>query len=196
MILASTGCRPGFHRRPTPMVEHPAGAGAGAGKRSARKQGFAWDRPGGRSHALAVWARADIPLVRERDSHPRPGRPDPFVPRGAMPFPENLGESLRGRLDDRGATAVYALSGELDYVAAEAFANRILELLEERGDADFVIDMAEVSFIDSTGLRALLDVGGSRSGRSRRITLANVQSPVQRLLALTDLTGQFDIAGS
>lgn len=115
-----------------------------------------------------------------------------------MSFPENLGDPLRGRLDERGAAVVYALSGELDYVAAEAFANRVLEILEDleaRGDSRFVIDMADVSFIDSTGLRALLDVGGSGSGRSQRITLANVQPPVQRLLALTDLTGQFEIAG-
>ncbi len=112
-----------------------------------------------------------------------------------MEFPETLGDTLRGRLDEAGGSAVYALAGELDYVAAEPFADRTLQILAERAEGGLVIDMAEVTFIDSTGLRALLDLRGALPER-RRITLANVQPPVQRLLSLTDLTGQFDMPGA
>lgn len=109
-----------------------------------------------------------------------------------MDFPETLGNTLHARLEEGDGPTVYALSGELDYQVSEAFVGRVRGLLST-GGRDLVLDMAEMSFIDSTGLRALLEIRSCVPDGSRRITLRRVQAPVQRVLGLTDLSGQFRI---
>lgn len=76
--------------------------------------------------------------------------------------------------------------GEIDISNANALALGI----EDLGDRRLVVDLTEVTFIDSTGLRGL--VGLAESIAPRRLSLRiNQGSQVDRLLAITALDGLF-----
>ena len=53
-----------------------------------------------------------------------------------------------------GATVV-ALCGELDVASSQELSDELAELIEN-GTTDLVIDLAQLAFIDSTGLSAIL----------------------------------------
>ncbi len=56
------------------------------------------------------------------------------------------------------------------------------------------LDVAAVTFIDSTGLAGLLDAMATIEGEGRRLELANCSPAVTRLLEITALTDRFAAA--
>ncbi len=72
--------------------------------------------------------------------------------------------------------------------AAEALLVRITELAASH-EGDVVLDLAEVTFIDSAGMRALLIARENLTVQGRALRLANVTPEVKRLLDLVGLTG-------
>lgn len=85
---------------------------------------------------------------------------------------------------------VIVVHGDIDVAGGP-----ILEaaIIDREGDGPVVIDLADVFFIDSSGLRSLL--GASRRARARGATVAlcNVGSEVLRLLEITGTTDNFSI---
>ena len=78
----------------------------------------------------------------------------PRVPRRRFTF--DLSQNTRA--------AVIALGGELDVVCADTFKRRLAEATEDEPD-HVVIDLRELTFMDSTGLALLLAVNDmSRDG--------------------------------
>jgi stage II sporulation protein AA (anti-sigma F factor antagonist) len=55
-----------------------------------------------------------------------------------------------------------------------------------------VIDLHRVSFMDSTGLRGLLELREHSLKASRRLSLASASAPVLRVLAITSTREMFD----
>ena len=82
--------------------------------------------------------------------------------------------------EDRG---VFFVSGELDLGAVEQFRAGMAPALERAGE--IVIDLAEVTFIDSSGLRSIALL--ARAVRERGILLRYPQDPVLRVLEMIDL---------
>jgi anti-anti-sigma factor len=72
--------------------------------------------------------------------------------------------------------------------AAEALLVRTTELAAAH-DGDLVLDLAEVTFIDSAGMRALLIVRENLAAADRALRLTRVTPEVKRLLDLVGLTG-------
>jgi anti-sigma B factor antagonist len=66
----------------------------------------------------------------------------------------------------------------------------------EDGATPLVIDVGGVSFMDSSGLRALLGASRRAKGRGGSVVLRNVGTEVARLLDITGTTSQFTIASS
>lgn len=83
------------------------------------------------------------------------------------------------------------LSGEFDTQAAQSF-DRAMDSVMMSKPAMVVIDLAEVSFIDSSGLRSLIraqrviSVTGS-------LTLQNPRPATVRLLDITGLADEFSV---
>jgi anti-sigma B factor antagonist len=94
---------------------------------------------------------------------------------------------------DNGPDGVIVVHGDIDVAGGP-----ILEaaILDREGDGPVLIDLGDVFFIDSSGLRSLL--GASRRARTRGATvvLRNVGSEVQRLLEITGTTEHFSIETS
>ena len=69
-------------------------------------------------------------------------------------------------------------------------------ILDRESSGPIMIDLADVVFIDSSGLRSLL--GASRRARDRgeQVTLQRVGPEVRRLLEITGTTEHFTIESS
>ena len=56
-----------------------------------------------------------------------------------------------------------------------------------------VIDLGSVGFMDSSGLRSLLEARQRGGDAGRGFALSRPSEAVQRVLELVDLTGEFDV---
>jgi anti-sigma B factor antagonist len=88
-----------------------------------------------------------------------------------------------------GATVV-ALCGELDVASSQELSDELAELIEN-GTTDLVIDLAQLAFIDSTGLSAILRA--NRSLERGHLVLREPSPLVRQVLEITGLTGALRI---
>lgn len=87
---------------------------------------------------------------------------------------------------DGGARVV--IVGEVDAATASTFSDTLRAAVEDGGDVE--IDMSGVSFIDSTGLRVLVEAQRN-IGDERTITVVEASKPAAKLLAVTHLDQVF-----
>jgi anti-anti-sigma factor len=85
----------------------------------------------------------------------------------------------------RASSLDVAVAGELDMAASFRLESELERLLATPGIDGVVLDLAEVSFLDSAGLGALLSIRdqGARLGRDVRID--RMSEPVRRVLDAT-----------
>jgi anti-anti-sigma factor len=112
--------------------------------------------------------------------------------------PEEVARSGRRRKDrgvptpplridehDAGAVHVLALAGELDLRSAPVLAARV-DSARNDGVRKILVDLTDVAFCDSTGLRALIGAASELRIAGGRLTVACPGGgPVARLLDLT-----------
>lgn len=91
-----------------------------------------------------------------------------------------------------GSMGVIVLAGEVDIYTAPQFKLCMLELFDAGVDK-LVVDLTDVTFIDSTALGVL--IGGVRrlSGVGGAMTLVVTSRPVERVLSITGLDRVFKI---
>ena len=82
-----------------------------------------------------------------------------------------------------GQTARVALAGELDIATAPRLEQQLAELAPEV--TRVVLDLRELAFIDSTGLRVVLGLANGLGENSARVVLVKGPDPVQRVFTLT-----------
>lgn len=90
----------------------------------------------------------------------------------------------------RRGVALLVFRGELDMAAAAAMRARA----ESVTTSGLVIDLRDVTFIDSSALRELLKAREDAVAAGRRIVLSGVPVSVRRLLELTGTTKLFELA--
>ena len=93
---------------------------------------------------------------------------------------------------DANDPAVWQLAavGELDAANAERVQPVIDAALAE-GARTVLLDLSALTFLDSTGLRALLVAAKQLAALDGELRLVALSSPVKRLLELTDTTDRF-----
>jgi anti-sigma B factor antagonist len=89
-------------------------------------------------------------------------------------------------------TRVIALSGELDVGTVPPFAAALQEALAAQATG-LVVDLSEVTFIDSTALMTLLTTLRELNRRGGRLVLACSNPTVLRLFEVTRTQGTFAI---
>jgi anti-anti-sigma factor len=87
---------------------------------------------------------------------------------------------------------VIVVIGDIDMAAGPMVEAAILRREDE---TPIVLDVAGVSFIDSSGLRSLLGASRRAAQRDTVVVLRAVGPEVERLLAITGTTDQFVIEG-
>jgi anti-sigma B factor antagonist len=84
------------------------------------------------------------------------------------------------------------VSGEIDLFSAPQLKERIAQLIDE-GHVQLVINLEDVSFMDSTGLGVLLGTQKRLRERDGSLTIVCPPGPVHRVLTLTGLHKVFTI---
>jgi anti-anti-sigma factor len=91
-----------------------------------------------------------------------------------------------------GGVVVAEVRGEIDLTSAYALEEALTAAAAESGDDGgaaprVVVDLAEVTFMDSSGLNALLRTHRAVQARGGTLALAGAQQTVARLLEMTGL---------
>lgn len=102
--------------------------------------------------------------------------------------PESIENQLSVTTSDAGDHTVVVVSGEVDAATSDTLRAAIFDVIEG-GQPRVVVDMSEVSFIDSSGLRVL--IGGYKAADSGGGTL-RVGSPSDAVVRLLEITGQLE----
>jgi anti-sigma B factor antagonist len=97
--------------------------------------------------------------------------------------------TFRAHARDVSGSVVVTAEGELDLVGAP----RLLEAIPGPGDEPVVLDLGSVGFMDSSGLRSLLEARQACLDGGRAFALARPSDAVQRVLELVDLSSEFDV---
>ena len=95
---------------------------------------------------------------------------------------------------EQGVTVIAPTAPRLDAAAAPAFKQEVVQLIEG-GDTRLVLDLAGVSFLDSSGLGAMVSILKAL-GQRGSLVVCNVKGPVQSLFQLTRMDKVFAILPS
>lgn len=106
-------------------------------------------------------------------------------PPPAKPLAEGTVSSFRGH---RGADGVVYLAGELDLASVEAFRSAVGDLDDSYGD--LVLEIADLSFVDSVGISAIVSL--AKRLLPRCVVLRHPQPHVATVLEILDV-GAFGI---
>jgi anti-sigma B factor antagonist len=93
---------------------------------------------------------------------------------------------------DQPATVTLALRGELDLASAPALQRELVSAESGRPEK-IVLDLAALSFIDSSALRLLIEAQARSECDGHLLVLSHVSSNAMRLLRLTGLDTRFCI---
>ena len=94
-------------------------------------------------------------------------------------------------VDRDGPAAVLSVKGELDASTAPDLAD-LCHSVHAAGARDVVIDLTDTSFLDSSGLRALIEAH-RLFAEGGNLQLAHASEPVRRLLEITGLDDYFTL---
>ena len=105
---------------------------------------------------------------------------------GSLPAPFAIDHHALGEAD------LIVVVGELDIRTAPGF-SRALERLDASEERPVVLDLCDVSFVDSSGLRALVAGQQTLASAGRPLHLACSSAPVRRTLERSGLADRFSI---
>jgi len=100
---------------------------------------------------------------------------------------------LRVTTDLRGGIAVIEATGEIDLETADMLAGALRSQIAA-GVSGIVLDLLEVPFMDSSGLKQLL--AASNEMRERLVVVLGPESPVRRLLELAEIADRIPVRTS
>ena len=132
------------------------------------------------------WTGAAPILPDGPGAKPVRGPPPLLLSRGMSQEPTS---TFHVRTEDRPGAVVIVADGELDLVGAP----RLLEAMPREGTAPVVLDLGAVGFMDSSGLRSLLEVRQACADAGRSFAIARPSDAVLRVLELVDLSREFEV---
>lgn len=94
--------------------------------------------------------------------------------------------------DTEGTTVRLALTGELD-ISGAARVEAELERIEQGAPATLVLDLRDLAFMDSTGLRLILAADDRAREQARRLVIVRGTDTVQRIISMTRLDQRLEI---
>jgi anti-sigma B factor antagonist len=103
-----------------------------------------------------------------------------------------MAENLLVEESERGSWTILAVKGEVDLDTAPRLKSRLKEAVD-KGAANVVVNLAEVEFLDSSGLGVL--IGGLKRCKEAGgiLALVSPRRPVRKVLSITGLDRVFPI---
>jgi anti-anti-sigma factor len=86
-----------------------------------------------------------------------------------------------------------ALSGELDLSSALIFEDELRRIEEDRHPGTLVLDLSSLRFMDSTGLRLILNAHTRAKRAGRRLRIFQGSESVKRIFRLTGVFDRLDL---
>jgi anti-sigma B factor antagonist len=96
----------------------------------------------------------------------------------------------------QGDTLTLSASGEVDAATSPRLAAEITLAVSDGAVSTLCIDLAAVRFLDSSGLGVLISAHRAMRDRGGRLVVRNPSEVVQRLLEITQLSGELSIETS
>ena len=93
-------------------------------------------------------------------------------------------------------TVVVTVRGELDTYTAPRLRHELKGLIDDQGNLAVVVDLGEMTFIDSSGLAVLVDGLKRMRLHGGRLTLSNPNRNTAKVLEISGLDRVFTIAAS
>lgn len=93
-----------------------------------------------------------------------------------------------------GDLAVIRVTGEIDLSTSDRLDAELENLMAASDGRQIVLDLRDVGFLDSTGLRTLWTARQRAQSAGSRLVLASPSEPVMRVLRVTKLDKVFQIA--
>jgi anti-sigma B factor antagonist len=120
---------------------------------------------------------------------------EPLSPDEARPSTDtdtdtDIHPDLAVRVERVGATVLVTLRGELDAATEPLLVDAVDGHVDGSCD-DLIVSCKELTFVDSSGLRALLTLRASCAGTDTRFHLVHTSPQVERLIEITGLTRAF-----
>ncbi len=100
-------------------------------------------------------------------------------------------EAFTVRIEPRGDAAVVVPTGELDLATAPALEAALARAFESVGAGGIVLDLRELEFIDSSGLRTLLTARKQAEDAGARFSLVAGHRGLERTLEIAGVHGVF-----
>jgi anti-anti-sigma factor len=88
-----------------------------------------------------------------------------------------------------------SVAGRMDAVSSPEFEKELTRLIDE-GNVNFVINLAALDYISSSGLRSVLATAKKLKGRNGRILLAALQAVVKEVFEISGFSTIIPIYGS
>ncbi len=90
---------------------------------------------------------------------------------------------------------LYRVHGDVDFSRQPELRNALLEGIK-RSPQRIVVDLADVGYMDSSGLAALVEALGLQRKKDGKFVLCTLQPKVRNILEIARLDAVFTIAGS
>lgn len=98
------------------------------------------------------------------------------------------------KLRNRSGVTVVEIEGEVDLFHANKLKQFVTELFADNVNR-VILDMQAMTYIDSSGIGALLHIFSEAKKGKRHIFFSNIHGSVKKVIELTKLTGYFPIVG-
>ena len=95
-------------------------------------------------------------------------------------------------IEERDSAVHFLLTGELDISTAQRLEDDLLRIEANRPQL-IVLDLTDLAFLDSTGLRLMITADARAREDGRRIEIVNANPMIQRVLRLTRLDERLNV---
>ncbi len=92
-------------------------------------------------------------------------------------------------------TIIVAVKGDVDIYSVDAFRGSIEKTFDDNG-LEIVLDCSELTYIDSIGIGALIEMRNKSQEKGKKIIVKNPKPNIKKLLELTGVDRIIDIVES
>lgn len=85
------------------------------------------------------------------------------------------------------------LKGRIDVHLASEIESELMKLIEQNPNKDFILNLSDVEYMSSSGLRVFVSIMRYFKERNRNLKLSNLSLAVKRVFEVVELMDMFDI---
>lgn len=95
-----------------------------------------------------------------------------------------------------GDTIVVKLSGKLNFQNSDKINREISSLIEKEQDLDFILNLSEVDFMSSSGLRIFINAWKAFNDRENKLILCSLNETLKKVFEIAEIRDLFEIFDS